>query len=126
MYHAFALLQPGNELTLAAVAAKLRAKFPHFNLEQADNTITLSHDNWDYQLALQSGPDVLRESENLAGRIAGLEEDSPLRMCDHSLEVWSDTPDPFMEYFDLHFQILDVLRTFEGVILVDPHEPAIL
>ena len=31
-----------------------------------------------------------------------------------------------MEHFDDHFQALEVLRTFKGVILVEPNEPALL
>jgi len=126
MYHAFALVQAGSDLTLPAVEAKLKARFPQWNVAHADKQLTLSSDSWEYYLAAQSGPEVLRESENLAGRLAGLEADSPLRVCDRRLEVWSDTPDPFMEHFDDHFQILEVLRGFKGVILVDPKEPALL
>ena len=126
MYHAFALLQPSSDLKLPAVADKLKAKFPQLTVEQTAKEITLNSANWDYHLAMQSGPDVLNESESLAGRIAGLDEDTPMRMCDRRLEVWSDTPDPFMEHFDDHFQILEVLRGFKGVILVDPNEPGLL
>jgi hypothetical protein len=55
-----------------------------------------------------------------------LDDDDAIRTCDRRFEMWSDTPDPFMEYFERHFQILDVLRGFRGVILVDPREPALL
>jgi hypothetical protein len=83
-------------------------------------------DTWDYHLLLQSGQNVLDESEGLAGRIAGLDDDTAMRSCNRRVEVWSDTPDPFMEHFDKHFQVLDVLRGFKGVILVDPKEPALV
>ena len=127
MYHALALMQPDSDLTLAAVATKLKAKFPQLKIQQTGNEILLTGGNdWDYHIALQSGPDVLNESESLAGHIAGLDDDTPMRICDRRLEVWSDTPDPFMEHFDDHFQVLDVLRPFKGVMLVDPREPALL
>jgi hypothetical protein len=126
MYHAFALLEPRSEFTLPAAADRLKAKFPQVNVSLHGEEITLTTDNWDYHLLLQSGPDVRVESESFAGRIAGLDEDTPMRDCARRLEVWSDTPDPFMEHFDDHFQVLEVLRTFKGVILVDPHEPGLL
>jgi len=126
MYHAFALVQAGSDLTLAAVDAKLKARFPNWSVATAAKQITITSGDWEYYLAAQSGPEVLQESENIAGRLAGLDADSPLRVCDRRLEVWSDNPDPFMKHFDDHFQILEVLRTFRGVILVDPKEPALL
>lgn len=126
MYHALALLTPKSDVTLSAVAERLRTRFPDYDVSQTDSTIDLTQGDWDYHLTLQSGPVVLQESEGLAGRIAGLEDDDAMRSCDRRFEVWSDTPDPFMEYFERHFQILDVLRGFKGVILVDPNEPALL
>jgi hypothetical protein len=126
MYHAFALLQHDSDLTLAAAAKKLKARFPHFNVEQGGAEIVLTNEAWDYHLLLETGPDVLNESEGLAGRIAGLDDDTAMRSCDRRLNLWSDTPDPFMEHFDDHFQLLEVVRGFKGVILVDPNEPGLL
>ncbi len=126
MYHAFALLQPNCDLTLAVVAKQLKAKFPHFNVEQSSAEIVLTNDSWDYHLLHESGPDVLTESQSLARRIVGLEDDSPVGLCNRRLNMSSDTPDPFMEHFDEHLQVLEVLRGFKGVILVEPNEPALL
>lgn len=126
MHHAFALLTPKSDATVAAVAATVKARFPSYRVNETASTIDLLEGDWDYHLAFQSGPEILAESEGLAGRIAGLDDDDPMRTCDRRFEMWSDTPDPFMEYFERHFQILDVLRGFKGVILVDPREPALL
>jgi hypothetical protein len=126
MYHAFALLQPDSNLTLPATASKLKAAFPNFDVEQSSAEIVLANDSWDYHLLLESGPDVLNESQSLARRIVGLDDDSPLGSCDRRLNMSSDTPDPFMEHFDDHFKVLEALRGFKGVILVDPNEPALL
>lgn len=126
MYHAFVLLTPKSDATVPEVAKKLKATFPKYQVTQTANAIDLAEGDWDYHLAFQSGPDVLQESEGLAGRIAGLDDDDAMRTCDRRFEVWSDTPDPFMEHFDKHFQILDTLRGLKGVILVDPKEPALL
>ncbi len=126
MYHALAMMQQSSDLTLAVLKERLHQRFPMMNITQVADEIIMANANWDYHLALQSGDDVLRESEGLAGRIAGLDEDTPLRSCSRRLEVWSDTPDPVMEHFDDHFQVLDVLRSFKGVMLVDPNEPCLL
>lgn len=126
MYHALALLTPKSDMTVAAVAQKLKTKFPSYRLDQKASAIDLTEGDWDYHITFQSGPPILEESEGLAGRIAGLDDDDAIRTCDRRFELWSDTPDPFMEHFDKHFQILDVLRGFNGVILVDPREPALL
>jgi hypothetical protein len=126
MYHAHAMLDSATDLTLDALAAKLRERFSAWTIERTGDQITLSDGKWDYHLAEQKGADVRTESENITSRLAGLEQDSLLRNCDHRVEVWSDTPDPFMEYFERHFQILDVIRGFRGVSLIDPQEPAMI
>lgn len=126
MYNALALLQPDSDLTLANLAKTLKAKFPDIDVQESKDEVTLSKGDWDYHLAWQSGPDVLNESEGLAGRIVGLDEDTPMRLCDRRVQMWSDTPDPFLEYMDSHFQVIDALRGFKGIILVDPNEPAVL
>lgn len=126
MYQAYALLTPKSDATLDAVAKAIAAKFPQYQLTQTATGIDLAEGDWDYHLAFQSGPPILEESEGLAGRMAGIDDDDAMRTCDRRIEIWSDTPDPFMEHFDKHFQILAVLRAFKGIILVDPREPALL
>jgi hypothetical protein len=126
MYHAFALLTPKSDATVPAVAASIKSKFPNFQLAESENAIDLQDGDWDYHLAFQGGPQILAESEGLAGRIAGLDDDDPIRTCDRRFEMWSDTNDPFMEHFEKHFQMVDVLRAFNGVIMVDPREPALI
>jgi hypothetical protein len=126
MYRAFALLQPSCNLTLTVLAGRLRERFPSLQVDHNGNEITLTGNNWDYHLLLVSGPDVKAESEGFAERIAGVEDGAEFAACDRRIEVWSDTPDPFMEHFDDHFQVLDVLRGCKGVILIDPSEPGLL
>lgn len=126
MYHAFALMTPDSNLTIEAAATQIKAAFPDANIQQSEEEIKLNKGDWDYQLVLQKGSAVHIESEGLAGHIAGLEQDSPVRNCDRRLELWSDTPDPFLEYMDNHFKVLEALRSFKGVILVDPKGPELL
>ena len=126
MHHALALMQPESDLTLAAAQDRLKITFPEASIALKGGEIAIAEGDWDYHLVLQKGPEILEESEGLAGRIAGLDDDTAIRSCDRRVEVWSDTPDPFMEYFEKHFQVLGVLREFKGVILVDPSEPSLL
>jgi hypothetical protein len=126
MYHALGLLPPDSDFTLEAAAQRLKAHFPQARVERSGNEVNLSEGEWDYRIVFQKGPDVLEESEGLAGRIAGLDDDATMRSCDRRVELSCETPDPFMEYFDKHFQVLDVIRTFAGAILVDPKEPSLI
>jgi len=126
MYSAYALMLPDSDLSLNELKDRLKMKFPNVTVELKKNEITLVDGDWDYHLVLNKDPEVLEQSEELAGRIAGLDEDTPMRECSRRVEVWSETPDPFMEYFERHFQVLEVLRSFKGVILVDPKEPSLL
>ena len=126
MYRAFGLLQPKSDFTLSAATERLKARFPQLTVERNEDRITLSGSDWDYYLAFVTGDFVKTESEQFAERIAGIEDGADIVACDRRVEVWSDTPDPFMEHFDDHFQVLDVLRTFNGVILIDPNEPSLL
>ena len=41
------------------------------------------------------------------------------------VEVWSDTPDPFMEHFNDFLSVVEVLKSFRGLIAVDPNEPGV-
>jgi hypothetical protein len=126
MYHAVGLLPPDSEFTLDAAATRLKARFPEARIERNGNEINLAEGDWEYRVVLQKGPDVLEESEGLAGRIAGLDDDTAMRSCDRRVDLSCETPDPFMEYFDKHFQVLDVIRSFSGAILVDPKEPSLI
>ncbi len=47
-------------------------------------------------------------------------------MCDRRVEVWSDTPDPFVEHLSDFHAVIEVLRSFRGLIPVDPNEPALM
>jgi hypothetical protein len=60
--------------------------------------------------------------------MAGLEpaEAAPLEACDRRVEMWSDTQDPFVEHLtDVHAAV-EVLKSFRGLIAVDPDEPALM
>ena len=128
MYHAYGLLQPNTDFTLDEAVARLTARFPGYSVTRHGDQITVSKGDWEIELAVVSGSQVRSESEGFAGDIAGLEpaEAANIAACDRRVEVWSDTPDPSMEHFNEYLFVIDVLKSFRGVIVVDPKEPALL
>jgi hypothetical protein len=95
-------------------------------VSQAGGRVTVRRGDWEIELSLAAGPAVLAESAELAERIAGLEDGQGLAACDRRVEVWSDTPDPFVEHLSDFHAVIDVLRSFPGVTAVDPAEPALM
>ena len=126
MYHVHVLLTPTSDLSLPALAQKIAAAHPKTTLENTGSELILTEGNWDYHIAWRSDESTLQEIEGIVGHISGIEVDHEIRTCDHQLEIWSDTPDPFMQYYDIHWQILEIIRSFHGVYLVDPGEFTLL
>lgn len=128
MYRAYGLLQPNTDFTLAEAVTRLTARFPGYAVTRHGDQITVSKGDWAMELALVSGPQVQTESEGFADNIAGLEpaEAATFVGCDRRVEVWSETPDPFMEHFNEYLDVIAVLKSFQGVIVVDPREPGLL
>src|SRR5215471_10403779 len=102
MYRAYGLLQPNSDFTLDAAFARLTAKFPGYAVTRRGDQVTVARGDWEIEMALVSGPHVRAETEGLVGKIAGLEpaEAEAFVMTERRVEVWSDTPDPFMEHFN--------------------------
>lgn len=126
MYHAYGLLLPNSDFTLAAAAQKLAAALPSFQQEQAARQLRLASGAWAIQLTVQEGPDVLEESVKIAEQIGGAEDELGIRTCNRRVDVGSDDPDPEMDHFNHYLQIIEALQSFQGVIAVDPSEPSLL
>ncbi|MBY0514126.1 MAG: hypothetical protein K2P78_09480 [Gemmataceae bacterium] len=128
MYRAYGLLQSGTDFAADEAANRLRARFPGYAVAGGGDRVAVSKSDWEIQLWVNADPTVLGESEGLSGRIAGLgpAEAAAVASCDRRVEVWSDTPDPFVEHLSDFHAVLGVLRTFTGVIVVDPKEPALM
>lgn len=126
MYRAYGLLQPGSDFDLHAAAERLQARFPDYTVLLADGQITVAKANWEIELRLNADLTVLPESIGYAEKIAGLSDGADIETCDRRVEVWSDTPDPFVEHLADFHAVLEVLRTFTGVIPIDPKEPALM
>ena len=128
MYRALGLLQPNTDYTTAEAVKRLRAQFPTFNVAANGEQVTVAKGDWEIELLLNADPSVRTESVGLAEKIAGLEptDAANIENCTRRVDVWSDTPDPFVEHLADFHAVVGVLKTFRGVTAIDPHEPALL
>jgi hypothetical protein len=126
VYRAYGLLQPRSDFTLDEAAARLAARFPGYAVTRTGDQLTVSKGDWEIELRVNADPHVLPESVGFAEKIAGLEDGAALEACDRRVEVWSDTPDPFVEHLSDFHTVIEVLRSFRGVIPLDPQEPALM
>ena len=128
MYRAYGLLQPGTDFDLDLAASRLTAKFPGYSVTRNGNLVTVAQGDWWIALALVSGPEVRDELEGLVGKLAGLEpaEAEAYVGFGKRVEVWTDVPDPFMEHFNDYLSVVEVLKSFRGLLAVDPKEPGVL
>ena len=128
MYRAFGLLRPDSDFTADEALVRLTAKFPGFDVAREGNRITVSKGEWWIAMELVAGAHVQLETEGLVGHLAGVEpaEAEALVVSDRRVEVWTDVPDPFMEHFNDYLLTVEVLKSFKGLLAVDPNEPGIL
>ena len=126
MYRAFGLLQPETDFNLEEAQNRLIPKFPDSTVTRSGEQISISKDGWEIELLLNSDTAVQVDSAEFAEKIAGTEDGKDIASCSRRVEVWSDTPDPMMEHFDNFLSVIEVLRSFRGVIAVDPREPALM
>jgi hypothetical protein len=128
MYQAYLLLQPSTDFTFEAAQKKLAAKFPKHVAARAGEELTFTGMDWDFYLRMNAGPEVLAESEKFAEQIAGdgVEEGRLIAAIDRRVEIGSDVPDPEMDHFEDYLTLLETLRCFRGIIMIDPSEPSLL
>jgi hypothetical protein len=128
MYRALGLLRSDTDFTLDAAQTRLSAKFPGFSVARDGNQIVVSKGDWWIAVALASGESVQLETERLVEHLAGVEPDEAgaLAASDHRVELWTEVPDPFMEHFNDYLSVVEVLKSFNGLLVVDPKEPAVL
>jgi hypothetical protein len=128
MYRAIGLLQSDTDFDLDAAASRLAAKIPGSSSTRSGDLVTVTSGDWELYIAVASGPEVASEIEGLVGRLAGIEaaEAETYVATGRRVEVWSDTPDPFMEHFNDYLSAVEVLKSFRGLLAVDPKEPGVL
>jgi hypothetical protein len=128
MYRAFGLLRSDSDFTPERAQTRLTAKFPGLGVTREGTRTVVSQGDWWIAVALVSGEYVRAETEGLVGHLAGVEpaEAAALAASDRRVEVWTDVPDPFMEHFNDYLSVIEVLKTFTGLLAVDPKEPGVL
>lgn len=128
MYRAYGLLLPKNDFNLDAAGTRLVAKIAGSSAARNANVVTISKGNWSINIAEVKGAHIPDETVGITDKIAGFERDDVevLATTDRRIEVWTDDPDPFMEHFNDYLFAVEVLKSFKGVIAVDPNEPALL
>lgn len=128
MYRAYGLLRPESDFTIEQAHARLTAKFPGFTVARDANQIVVSKGEWWIAMALVSGPEIQMEIEGLVGHLAGIEPAEAVVLAEaiRRVEVWTDVPDPFMDHFNDYLFAVEVLKSFTGLLAVDPKEPSVL
>jgi hypothetical protein len=128
MYRAIGLLQPNADFTMEGAFARLQARFPGYTVTQSGATVTVAKGDWWIAVALVTGSQLRDETEWLVGKLAGLEpvEANSFVTSERRVEVWTDVPDPFMEHFNDFLSVVEVLKGFHGILVVDPKAPGVL
>ena len=125
MYSAYALLQASSDFAMDEAVSRLKGRFPDFSVERSGEQITVMKGDWEIFLVENADPAVLAESAELAEKIAG-DDGAYIAACARRVEVSSDIPDPFMEHFNDFLIVIEALKSFAGVIAIDPKEPAFM
>ncbi len=125
MYRAYGLLQAASDFTLDEAVNRLKTRFPGFSVTRNGSQVSVVKGDWEMFLVENADPAVLAESAEFAEKIAGA-DGSEIAACTRRVEVSSDVPDPFMEHFNDYLIVIEVLRSFGGVIAIDPKEPSLM
>jgi hypothetical protein len=128
MYRALGLLQPNTDFDLDAAGARLVQRIPGAAASRSGDIVAVTKGDWSINFAIVAGPHIPDETVGITDRIGGMDraEAELLSRSDRRIELWTDIPDPFMEHFNDYQHALEVLKSFGGVVAVDPHEPDLL
>jgi hypothetical protein len=128
MYSAFGLLRSDTDFTPEEVAVRLAARLPGFSIAREGDRVVVSRGEWWIAVALVSGEHVRLETLRLVEHLAGVEpaEAEALVASARRVEVGTDVTDPPMEHFNDYLSVVEVLKSFRGLLAVDPKEPSIL
>jgi hypothetical protein len=128
MYRAFGLLKPDSDFNLDQAVARLTPRFSGYAITRRYDQVTIAKGDWEIELALVTGSHISAETQGITDKVAGFDqtEAEALLTSERRVEVWSETPDPFMEHFNDYLLVVEVLKSFNGLIAVDPHEPSLL
>jgi hypothetical protein len=121
MYHAVAVVAPESDFTADELRARLAAQFPGFEIARTETGASVSKGEWWIAVAVQT-EGVAGEIEGLLGHVSGVEpaEASKYVAGGTLVDAQTDVPDPFMEHFNDYLTLVAVLKSFQGVLVIDP------
>ncbi|HEY1191793.1 MAG TPA: hypothetical protein VGE74_29445 [Gemmata sp.] len=128
MYSAFGLLNSETNFTVEEAQKRLAAQFPGFTVARTGDRIDVTKGEWWIAMARVTGDYIPEETNGLMGHLAGVEpaEAEGFIASNARVEVWTDVPDPFMEHFNDYLKTVEVLKSFTGLLAVDPKERNVL
>src|SRR5262245_5643143 len=129
-YVVFGLLAPESNFNLNTAFDRIRDVFTSlpdggFEPESSGaNDISIDPQNLGLFVLLVEEPHVLEESRQLAAQLGNAQEASTVGRCARRIEFGMQWGDPRGEVFPEFERLLGVLRSFRGVIFLDPRDPA--
>jgi hypothetical protein len=128
MYHVVGLITPQSDFSLPELTRRLQSRLPDHEIRLEQSRIIVKHNDWSIHLQLESGSDLQDEIEGLVDRLAGIEpqEAEQYVASGQRLQVFSEDVDPVMEHFDTYLAVVEVLKSFSGMLVVDPKEPGVM
>ena len=127
MYRAYGLLPSPTDFSTAEIIARMKPLLPNYIFSHTDDQAVANKGEWQFRFWINSDPIVATESAGMVATLAGLEpaDIAVAEACRMRVEVWSDDSDPFIDHLADFQTIVGVLKTFPGVIALDPKEPAL-
>jgi hypothetical protein len=126
MYRLYGLLMPNADFTLDEAVRRLAARFPKYRVTVTNAQITLASESWEMEFRVLEGPGVQAEHAAIAEKIGGGVDASHVAACARRVEAWSETPDPEVRHFEEFLAVVEVLKSFQGVVVIDPKEPCFM
>jgi hypothetical protein len=129
-YVVFGLLEPESNFDLNTAFDRIRDVFtnrPGGGIEPLStgaNDISIDPDHLGLFVLLVEGPGVAEESQQIAAQLGDAPEAAAVARCDRRVEFGMQWGDPRGDVFPEFGRLLAVLRTFRGVIFLDPRDPA--
>jgi hypothetical protein len=129
-YVVFGLLEPKSNFNLNTAFDRIRDVF--FNLpdggvepqSSGGNDISIDPENLGLFVVLVDDPKVIEDSRQLAALLGNAPEAAAVARCERRIEFGMQWGDPRGDIFPEFERLLGVLRSFRGVIFLDPRNPA--
>lgn len=127
IYKVYALLKDKNNFNIDKAVALLKSNMPEYTITQEENEVTLNKSGWIFYFILNTAEYVLSESKEIAKLVEKDKITNDIAKCRSRVEIISaEGDDPDRVYFNDYSDILKIVESFNGVILVDPDDPYVI